>query len=75
MGECRKLNNLCTQCYHKKKDQTICNHKWIANSGLGGKPVFTVDRQRSNEPLMHVKCCICKVYNWLNKPRWDKSHE
>jgi len=47
-----------------------CNHKWIANSGQGGKPLFT-----GRSMLMHVKCKLCNCRTWMDKSAWDKARK
>jgi len=44
-----------------------CNHKWIANSGQGGMPIF-----KGREKLMHVHCDRCNSRTWMNESAWDK---
>jgi hypothetical protein len=52
-------------------DQLNCKCSWVANSGKGGKPEFTLNRQMSSKPLMHVKCEKCGARTWLNEYQWQ----
>lgn len=52
------------------KGVIMCKHIWVANSGRGGEPDFRLNRQMSNEPLMHVKCSICGDRTWLTEAQW-----
>lgn len=52
-----------------------CRHRWIANSGQGGPPVFKINRQMSDKPLMHVRCSACGCRTWLTKKQWDDIPE
>ena len=47
-----------------------CDHKWVANSGNGGEPVFKVNLTMSSQPLMHVKCSSCGARTWMTEYRW-----
>ena len=47
-----------------------CDHYWIPNSGQGGEPVFTPNRQMSRDPLMHVMCSKCGNRTWFTEKQW-----
>lgn len=48
-----------------------CNHVWLSNSGNGGTPIYTVNRQVSPKPVMHVKCSKCGTRTWVTKEQWE----
>lgn len=52
-----------------------CKHKWIANSGRGGKPEFRPNRQMSTELLMHVTCETCNVRTWMTAAQWEEAEQ
>jgi hypothetical protein len=52
-----------------------CKHIWIANSGHGGEPDFRMNRQMSDQPLMHVKCLQCRGRTWLTHEQWEAMSE
>lgn len=47
-----------------------CAHYWIPNSGQGGEPVFTPNRQMSQYPTMHVVCSQCGARTWFTEKQW-----
>lgn len=47
-----------------------CVHEWVANSGAGGTPRFTPNRQMSTEPVMHVACARCNARTWMTALQW-----
>jgi len=47
-----------------------CKHKWIANSGQGGEPIF-----RGQLAVVHVKCEKCNARTWMDQSAWDKARK
>lgn len=54
------------------KDEVECSHRWVANSGQGGEPVFKANRMISAEPVMHVACSICGSRTWMTKAQFGR---
>ena len=50
-----------------------CKQKWVANSGKGGEPQFTLNKQMGSIPSMHVKCDCCGCRTWISKATWIAS--
>lgn len=49
-----------------------CEHKWVANSGEGGEPVFKTNRHMAFMPTMHVKCSVCNDRTWMSLATWEQ---
>lgn len=47
-----------------------CDHMWISNSGKGGVPLFEIEYNMSNVPIMHVKCTKCGARTWFTQQQW-----
>lgn len=48
-----------------------CNHEYISNSGEGGKPKFSTNRQMSPNQIMHIKCSKCNTRTWIDQESWE----
>lgn len=48
-----------------------CEHKWVANSGKGGEPVFRRNNQMGRNPIMHVRCSACGDRTWFTYEQWN----
>ena len=47
-----------------------CEHRWVSNSGCGGRPIFRRNRQMSSMPLMHAQCWVCECRTWFTEAQW-----
>ena len=48
-----------------------CKHRWVANSGRGGEPLFKMNRQMAVGLIMYVKCSKCDARTWLDPKAWE----
>ena len=49
----------------------LCEHVWVANTKSDGSLDFRMNRQLSGEPLVIVKCELCKARTWMTREQWD----
>ena len=52
-----------------------CAHIWNANTKPDGSLDFRMNRQLSGEPLVIVKCELCKARTWMTREQWEALPE